>query len=449
MTGKPGRTLLLPILLFLSCLALFPEEGSGLPEDRAPRRNLREEAPVGEYPESRNHAGPVLHSLPVPETPLLERYLRQYTSPSHRPWLEGIRERSRTYMDFILATAEELEVPWELAYLPAVESAFLPYAVSRSGAAGLWQFMTNSISPYDMRVDEWRDDRRDFRKATRGALEKLKYNRQVLGDWYLALAAYNCGLGRVQRTMASSGIRDYWELSEKGLLPRETIQYVPKFLALAHILGYPGRWNLPLDWELPPVWEAIPLTQALDLRILAAESGVPLEVLTGGNAELRYMITPPESAKYELKVPAGYTDSIREVLARPGGRLIRFYIYRIGPGDTFYALSRHYGVSVGMIQKYNPGLNPSLLRIGQQVVIPALKEVEPYQGRAAQEPRETVLPSEFRGVYAVVPGDSLWSISRKYGITPEELARNNGLSLNGILPAGRVLQVPGEEVRIE
>lgn len=155
------------------------------------------------------------------------------------------------FLGFIRRRLEEKALPWELAFLPAVESAFRTRAVSPSAAVGLWQFMMNSIGPYDMAVDRWRDDRRDFWRATEGALEKLKYNYSVLGDWYLALAAYNCGLGRVTRTIESTGIKDYWELRTKGLLPRETRDYVPRFLAVAHLLGHPGRLRLPLSWEPP------------------------------------------------------------------------------------------------------------------------------------------------------------------------------------------------------
>ncbi len=389
------------------------------------------------------HQGPAVHTFPAPDTPQIEHWITIFSSPEYRPWLSGIRERSKEFLPFIKGVVDEFQVPLEIAYLPAVESTFKVHALSSSGASGLWQFMRNSIGPWDMEIDQWRDDRRDFWKATRGAVEKLKYNYSVTGDWYLALAAYNCGLGRVQRTVESSGIHDFWELSSQGLLPRETIQYVPRFLAAAHIMSYPGRWGLPMDWNQPVHWVRIPLDQAVDLKILAERSGIPLEKLTLGNGELRFGITPPESSQYQLKVPEEYSDSIREILEQEENRLMRFYIYRITSGDTFYALAEHYGISVSMLREYNRGVSPTALRIGQQVIIPALRETPPYK------PDALSISSSFTGVYTVVSGDSLWSISRNLGITPEELALNNGMDLNGILHAGKRLQVPEKEERDE
>ena len=394
-------------------------------------------------PQTLNHPLPRVHTLMLPEgsaaLKAVEKYLDLFTSPEYRPWLEGVWERSLPYQGFIRKQTEELALPWELGFLPAVESAFRSRALSLSGAAGLWQFMMNSIGPYGMTVDSWRDDRRDFWLSTRGALEKLAYNYRILGDWYLALGAYNCGLNRMIRIIDGAGVRDFWELRARGLLPRETAEYVPRFLAAAHLFGYPRDAGLSLSWDNPVEWVRIPLDQAIDLRILAGNISLPYPLLREYNSELRYPITPPGNAEYQLKVPSEYADSVRKALEGADG-LLRYYIHRIGTGDTFSALARHYGVSVAMIQQTNPALNPTSLRIGEEVFIPALKEVDPYRG----EETDAVV---FSGVYKVQPGDSLWSLSRRYGVSPETLAHNNGLDINGVLPAGAMIQVPGADAR--
>ena len=448
------KTVFIFVLLFSAAPVLF-SEGAG--EEISPEkpgitrtakvigRSREEQRNINPLPlpSRQNISGPAVHSMNPPENEKTDHYFDLFLSEEYREWLEGIYMRSRTYITFIQKTAEEHQIPYEIAYLPAVESAFRSRAVSPSGAVGLWQFMKNSIDPWNIEIDQWRDDRRDFVKSTRGAVQKLKYNHSVLGDWYLALAAYNCGLGRVQRTIASSGIGDFWELSAKGLLPGETVEYVPRFLAAAHILSYPGRYGLSPDWEEPIIWEIIPLDQAVDLKILAEKSETPLNLLVDANSELRYGITPPGSSNYELKVPAEYSDSIKEVLENSGERLIRFYIHPIASGDTFYALSRHFGIPVDMIMEYNPGVDPTGLRIGQKIVVPAFRETGPYRS-------ETVSAAvNYDGVYTVAPGDSLWSISRSYGITPEELAENNGLDLNGVLKSGARIQVPAGAISNE
>ena len=426
------------LLLILLCLPPSPAEGTPLPFPRAlPRRN-RDLSPQGIPPFRQTHLPPAVHSLPAPTEHgapgAIQLYLDRYGSDEYRPWLEDVWRRSLPFRWFIRRQIEEKNLPWELAFLPAVESAFQTRAVSSSAAVGLWQFMLNSIGPYDMIVDRWRDDRRDFWLSTLGALEKLKYNYSVLGDWYLALAAYNCGLGRVTRTIEGSGIADYWELRARELLPRETLEYVPRFLAMAHLLGYPGRRGLPLSWE-PTVWTRIPLNQTVDLRILAQKAGIPYSLLKEAHTELHYPITPPGEDKYALKIPASHADAVREVLGNRSNRLLRYYVHRIGSGETFYALARHYGVSVKILEEANPRLKPTLLRVGDEVLIPALKEVEPY--RAEEE--ETLV---FTGVHRVKKGETLWALSRLYGVSPETLARNNGLKMEDILKAGSRLQVP-------
>lgn len=405
-------------------------------------RTLRsEDAPSP--PPVQSHAGPVIHSLDPGKHEELDYWLTRLGSPEWLAWIDRSLERGKPYRSFIRETLQSRGLPPELEFLPVIESEFRSHAVSRSGATGLWQFMTNSIGPYGMGIDEWMDERRDFWKATLGALAKLEDNYRELGDWLLALAAYNCGMGRMKQAIASGGSKDFWELAEGGHLPRETAQYIPKMLAVSHIAGYAGRYGLSTSWDPPVRWERIALNQAVDLSILAEESGIPLQLLAAGNAELRYRITPPYGSSYFLKVPEEYSDVLRETLSRQDMRLMRFYLHRIQSGDTYYALSKHFGVSVSMIERYNPNIDPRFLRVGSTVVVPALHDVGPY---VRTKTAGTILGrTDFKGVYTVQPGDSLWSISRRYDISPEILAMNNNINLNSTLYAGTVLQVPGAE----
>ncbi len=135
-------------------------------------------------------------------------------------------------------------LPRELQFLPAVESGFQDRAVSPQGAAGLWQLMRNTASPYGLRMDLWLDERRDVGKATEASLAKLAENCAIFGDWYMALAAYNCGVGKLSAIVRRSPGADFWALRRKGVLPRETAAFVPQFLALSRILGHPGRYGL-------------------------------------------------------------------------------------------------------------------------------------------------------------------------------------------------------------
>jgi membrane-bound lytic murein transglycosylase D len=294
--------------------------------------------------------------------------------------------------------------------------------------------MRNSLGPFDRRVNEWMDERRDFWKSTRGALSKLEENYRALGDWALALAAYNAGLGGMRRIMNRTGVRDYWALCARGELRTETVHYIPKFLAVAHILSNPRRFGID-SWPEAPEWTRVPVGRAADIDIIAEAAGIDRDLLRNGNRELSRNITPPDR-DYMLKVPAEYAEAVAAALERRDLKLINYYYYTIRYGDTLSALARHYDVSVELIQSTNPGLNARYLRIGQELRIPALREIGPYRRGGAAE---TLV---FDGNHLVKRGESLWAIALAYQVDPEVLAEANGMELNGTLREGRVLKVP-------
>jgi len=385
---------------------------------------------------------PALHSSPdnslsllVPsilEQPLTQYYIAQYSSAGGIAYLNAVLERGSIYLPFIIEEIEKRNLPPELAYLPVIESGFLATARSRSGAVGLWQFMMNSISPFDIKVNEIVDERRDFLKSTRGALQKLDENYRALGNWELALAAYNAGLGAVNRAIQRTGANDYWELSRRKEISNETVHYVPKFIAAAYILSQPRRFGIE-NWQKAQEWTAIPLKRQVSLDILAAEAGVNRELLHRLNAELLYGISPMDS-NYQLKVPANQLEQINLVLEREDLRLIRYYYHVVRHGDTLWSMSRYYGTSLDIIEQHNPGITNRYLRIGETVIIPAFRDIAP--------PSRPVLAQNLDGQYTVQRGDTLWSLGIKYGIDPQLLAEENNMELNQVLREGRTLKVP-------
>ena len=389
------------------------------------------------------HAGEIVTSFNSEGERLYNYYLKKYRSPEWIMWLKTVTGRASYYIDFIEWKIDEKQVPPELAFLPVAESAYKYNAVSVSGAAGLWQFMRNSIAPFDINVNEWVDERRDFWKATEGAVAKLKYNYSVLDDWLLAIAAYNCGLGRMQRTIAASGIRDFWELSERGLLPRETTHYIPRFLAISRIMMYSGRERVSDSWNDPVRWEKVPLEESVSISRLVKKASLPADIIKKGNPELNYDITPPGKYKYSLKVPEGMTAAVEKALSDSENSLMRFYIYKIKKGDTLYDLSHHYGVSVSMIRSYNRYLDPSRLSINQKILVPAVKKVGYYKGKRSA-PSAPVIDraADYIASYIVKTGDTLWGIARRHGTDPYNVAYHNNIDLNSVLSVGMRLKVP-------
>ena len=182
--------------------------------------------------------------LPKGGNQLYDSYFKKYSSKQEQKHLAAIWEQAEYFVPFIESKVKEYGLPKEVIYLPFVESNFRPDAVSKSGATGLWQFMTNSIDGYNMKINEWVDERRDFWKATEAAMKKIKYNYSVLKDWNLAIAAYNCGLGKMKRTVMDGGTSDYWKLCQKGLLSKETTHYIPKLLAISDVLKNRSKYGI-------------------------------------------------------------------------------------------------------------------------------------------------------------------------------------------------------------
>ena len=368
------------------------------------------------------------------EQPLTQHYIAQYSSPHGINTLNAILERASIYLPFIKEEAAKRNLPAELAYLPIIESGFQITARSRSGAVGLWQFMLNSISPFDIRVTDLVDERLDFIKSTRGALQKLDENYRTLGSWELALAAYNSGLGAVNRIVRRTNSSDYWALCAKNEFRQETAHFVPKLIAASYVISQARRFGVNV-WHRKLEWTTIPLQRQISLDILANEAEIPADLLRGLNAELLHGISPTDP-NYRLKIPSAHIERINEVLEREDLKLIRYHYHVVRHGDTLWSMSRSYGTPQNMIEQHNPGVANRHLRIGETIVIPAFSDTPPPPAPV----RET--PANFRGTHIVQSGETFWSLSRQYGVDPEALADANGLRLNDILHEGRTLRVP-------
>jgi membrane-bound lytic murein transglycosylase D len=380
--------------------------------------------------------------IPGFEMPLTRRYIERYSSGSGREWLLDAAKRAEPYLHFIRKQIAGRNLPPELLYLPIIESGFLATARSKSDAVGLWQFMRNSIAPFDIRINEWADERMDFWKSTEGALRKLEENYLVFGDWPLALAAYNMGLGGIQRAARQAGKQDYWYLAEKKLIKTETVHYVPKLLAAAYILSNPRRFALDLDWSEDPRWQRVAVGKQVDLELLAAEAGVGSSDLKAANSELLYGITPPDK-DYHLKVRAADAPLIKETLERADVALIKYAIHTIHSGDTLSVLALRYGVSVDKIAGANPGIDPRYLKIGGRLRIPVYRDAEPHQGGAPAGSEA----ARFTGNHLVKKGETLWSIAPAYDTDIETLAEANGMGIDDTLKEGQILKTPQPDAR--
>ena len=281
--------------------------------------------------------------------------------------------RSGRYRPLILEKLEEAGLPLELSWLPLIESGFKVRAFSRSRALGLWQFIPSTGYKFGLKRNQWIDERMDVEKSTEAAIAYLKELHEIFGDWTTVLAAYNCGENAVLRRIRRQRINyldDFWDLYER--LPRETARYVPRYLAVLHIIKDSPLYGFELNGpDSPLVYEDVRISKRVRLRDVARTVGVSESVLIEMNPELRYKATPKE---YELKVPPGKA----EVLLASLSEIPRYvppkrqYVYhRVRRGETLSHIANKYRTSVRAIANANGIVHRDLIRVGQKLKIPA------------------------------------------------------------------------------
>lgn len=258
---------------------------------------------------------PAYPALLAPEqvffAPLDQALIRQESTRmlARTSWFGQVLDRSRYFRQMIMSQIVAARIPRELFYLVLVESEFNPNAFSRSGAAGLWQFMPDS-TPNHLLMDVWQDQRFDFVRAGKSAITKLVYNHSVLGSWSAALGAYNCGLNRLKAILGGTDGSQYWDAAVQAALPGETRTYVPRILASAWIANHAGRLGLAMAWEKPVYWDTITFASAIRLDELANLLGLPLSLVLLFNPEYRFEITARNRGGFHVRLPREYADVV-------------------------------------------------------------------------------------------------------------------------------------------
>ncbi len=276
--------------------------------------------------------------------------------PVGRKFMRVSLERTGRWFDMIRRIATDEQMPPEIAHLAIVESGLSPNALSRVGAMGMWQFMQPTGEEYDLDVTYWVDERRDPEKATRAAMRFLKDLYNDLGDWHLALAAYNCGAGGVRRAIRKSGLEkpDFWQV--RPFLPRETQQYVPRFIATSLIAANREQYGFGDDsikLHAPHEYEVVTVSEAVQFSALAQCAGMSVDSLREFNPELVRRATPP-SGTYSLKIRKGAGEEFRKRFAALTDEEKRpFITHKVGRGETLVSIARRYGVSGAELAELN------------------------------------------------------------------------------------------------
>ena len=333
-------------------------------------------------------------------------------------------KRSGRYRDLILEALRAEGLPEDLFHLAMIESGFNPRARSRAHAVGIWQFMEATGRLEGLRQTHWVDERRDPLKSTRAAARHLKGLHRHFRDWRLAIAAYNAGRGRVSRAVERAGTRDFWSLK----LPRETRNYVPLFMAATIISKDPELFGFgKIDADPPLSYDWVELPRPIMLETAAKCMRTSVGALRYLNPELRRSITPPHFTKsYHLKVPSGKGQSFSQCYSRlpESEKQLAWFDYRVKPRDNISIIARKFGVSSRLIVAANNLRDPNRIHPGQLLHIPAPGSRRPHRTPGA----------DTKTIYTVKPGDSLSSIARDHGVGVGNLKSWNSIGGDLIFP---------------
>jgi membrane-bound lytic murein transglycosylase D len=343
-------------------------------------------------------------------------------------------QRSGRYRAMIQRVMSDEGVPQDLIYLAVAESGFQPQAVNRrSRAGGMWQFMPTGN--YGLTRNGYTDERFDPEKSTRAYARYMKYLYNQLGDWYLAMAAYDWGAGNVQRAVQKTGYADFWELYKRNNLPGETKNYVPEILAAIIIANNPHQYGFD-DFTLdPPVLtDTVTVNYSVDLRLVSDLLDAPVDELMALNPSMLRLTTPPDAA-FDLHLPAGTATLFEDRIAQiPEAKRSSWRYHRVTQDDTLASVARTYRVSVSELAAANQLDERESVQGIEALVVP----VAP----AAAPSLRTLL-------YTTRKGDTLVTIADRFGVSLEQLRRWNQIASGTKVEAGRRLHVaePAHVVR--
>ncbi len=417
-----------------------------------------------------------LYALPEINNPRIDRELYWYLE--HPASLAILQQRAEPYLHHILDEIEAKNIPGELALLPVVESAFIPDAYSKADASGLWQFIPSTGEEFGLQQNAWYDGRRDVYASTKAATAYLKQlSENFEGDWLLALASYNCGKGRVRKSIEQNAYRnlptDYWSLD----LPEETQNYVPRLLAVAKLFANADEYNIHLQ-NIPnrPYFEVVDIKYPIDLYKAAQLANTPLDKFLKLNPGFNRFCTAPEGP-HRLLIPVAQAQSFKRNLALlPNSERVTIKQYdqvrvaqvrrqekheekvpqirrevvrtdlnqyRVKPGESLTLIARNNHTTIQSIRQIN-NLTSNSIRSGMRLRIPSKAGYKSNQLVAKASNNKSASAQ----VYAIKKGDTFYNIAQRFSVSTKEIAQWNNISLKTALIPGRKLTIKSDNQQL-
>lgn len=450
---KSGKVLLLALLIS-SCAHLKRS-------DQASLSDLDVMTPVdGSVPAAENdltNAAPGIEGVPHEFNAQVQKWLDYFTGRG-RHHMERYLARSTRYMPLMTEILRKHGLPEDLIYIALIESGFSPTAHSHANAVGYWQFIRGTGLRYNLHIDSLVDERRDFAYATEAAAGYYKTLYGLFGSWYLAIASYNTGENRVKRAVNRHRTRDFWELARKRALPRETVNYVPKYLAARMIGKDPKKYGFDnVEYQEPLAYEEITVDQPVNLKTLAEQMNMEYQDLVLLNPSFTKGFAPLyRDNQLTLRVPKGMTEvaqnsilpSVASAEELAQASRAGYVWYRIRRGDTLSTIARRYRTSVSRIRDLN-NLRGSRIIAGRSLKVPesGYRYTERRSQTGTVTNRTVSAPSSapYEGEtlqYRIRRGDTLDAIARNHGVKVSDIVRVNRLRNSSRIYAGQSLRIP-------
>lgn len=382
--------------------------------------------------------------IDMPYNQIVKKYISLYAE-NRRKLVESLLGFSNYYFPIFEEALEKEGLPLELKYMPVIESALRPNAVSRMGAAGLWQIMPKTARSLGLEVNSLVDERRSPIASSDAAVKYLKELYNIYNDWTLAIAAYNCGPGNVNKAIIrSGGKKGFWGIYHH--LPSETRGYVPAFIAANYIMNYYEEHNIcPVAAEIPLATDTILINSRVNLQQVAAVLNTPIEMLRELNPQYRNDIIPGNIKPYHLRLPVHLTyaflnsqDSIlnyrQEFFARQNTvepAKLEYGYHKIRNGESLSTIARKYHTTVSKLKELN-GMKNSNIRAGRTIKVPG-------SGMSYSDAKSSGITKSHK----VKSGETLGSIAMRYGTTTNALKRANNLN-SSLIRVGQVLKIPAK-----
>ncbi len=377
-----------------------------------------------------------LSQFPIVINKQVETYITLFQGKQRRSFSRFLK-RSGRYINMIEEKLAENGMPKELAYLPLVESGFNPRARSHARATGLWQFMAGTGKDYRLKINRYIDERCSVEKSTKAAIHYLKDLYADFGDWYLAVAAYNAGQGKIRSGMKKYKVDNFWDLAAKKHLRMETIRYIPKLLATIIIARDPQKFGFTPDIDSPLQFDTLRVGPSLALKAVAFITDCKEKTIVQLNPELIRRTTPPNQKHYTVRIPKGKKTIAENNMKRLLSVVSTAYkTHRVGKHDTLRKICRKYNINTPTLVKINH-LQTGILTPGTTLRIPYRTIIYKLLPKGAS--KAALAKDGNLILHKVKRGDTLGAIAKHYHVPINLIVRWNGLRSAKKIRAGQQL----------